>query len=356
MKLLSLSLMSSLILFSGTAQAQSFSKHTNPVPEIEAAVNNGDYGTVTSIMILQDGQVLYEGYFNGSDSDTLHNTRSVTKTITGMAVGAAVSDGVLKLSDPAARFFPELAPFAAPDPRKLSITIEDLLTMSGPLECDDWNQISRGNEERMYIVEDWNRFFWDLPMRGFPAWATPPEQSPYGRAFSYCSAGVQVLGTIVERATEQPMTKYAEENLFAPLGISDFEWQFNGKGQPHLGGGLLLQTEGLAKFGELQRLSGTFGGVEVYGGDWAEQSVTPKADIPDTPFEYGYLWWLMPYEVDGQSYTAAAMTGNGGNRVYVLPDHALTVVFTNTDFNTRNMHQNAQAFFQSEIVARLTSQ
>lgn len=225
--------------------------------------------------------------------------------------------------------------------------------MSGPLECDDWNQHSRGNEERMYIVEDWNRFFWDLPIRGFPAWATPPEKSAYGRSFSYCTAGVQILGEIVERASGQPIVDYAEKKLLMPLDITEFEWPMTATGDVHLGGGFLLTTRGLAKFAELQRQNGTYKGHGVYTVEWAEKSTTPHAVIPDTPFEYGYLWWRMPYEVEGQVHMAAAMTGNGGNRVFVLPDHKLSVVFTNTDFNTSQMHQNAQKFFETEIVALL---
>lgn len=227
--------------------------------------------------------------------------------------------------------------------------------MSSPLECDDWNQFSRGNEERMYIVEDWNRFFWDLPIRGFPAWTKPPQRAEHGRAFSYCTAGVQILGEIVERAVEQSITEYAAQKLLTPLKISEFEWPQTGSGHVHLGGGFLLTTEGLAKFAELQRHNGTHNDQVIYSADWAEKSTTPHAAIPDTPFEYGYLWWLMPYEVEGQPHMAAAMTGNGGNRVFVLPDHEISVVFTNTDFNTSQMHQNAQKFFDTEIVARLSA-
>ena len=355
MKLCSLIIATCLFASSYNSHAQTLNNGVDPSAQIESAVNNGDYGTVTSVLILEDGDQVYEGYFNGSDTSTLHNTRSVTKTMTGMMVGAAVADGFLALDDTAARFFPELAPFSSPDPRKLTITIEDLLTMSSVLECDDWNQHSRGNEERMYIVEDWNRFFWDLPIRGFPSWATPPEKSAYGRSFSYCTAGVQILGKIVERASSQPISDYAEEKLLTPLGITEFEWPMTATGNVHLGGGLLLTAQGLAKFAELQRLNGTYDGHAVYTASWAEISTQPHAVIPDTPFEYGYLWWLMPYDVDGQSHMAAAMTGNGGNRVFVLPDHDLSVVFTNTDFNTPQMHQNAQKFFQTEIVSRLGS-
>lgn len=344
------------VMGSASAPADSQELHfgSDEARALDAAVEAGNYGTVTSVMILAKGTPLHAAWFNGADAATLHDTRSVTKTMTGMVVGAAIADGYLGLDTEVASFFPELMPFAAPDPRKLAITVEDLLTMSGPLECNDWNEFSRGNEERMYLVEDWSAFFWSLPVRGFPSWQPTPEASPYGRAFSYCTAGVQLLGEVVERAVGQPYTEYAETRLFERLGIEGPEWPRNGLGQAHLGGGLRLTTEALASLGELQRLGGVVEGDRLLPQDWTDASIAHQAAIPNTPgWEYGYLWWLMPYEVEGETFWAAGMNGNGGNRVFILPDFDLTVVFTNTDFNTPTMHQNASAFFQTEIVARL---
>lgn len=323
---------------------------------LKTRIGEGTYGTVTSVLILKDGRTLLEAYFNGAEADTLHDTRSVTKTITGMALGHAVGAGAVSLDQEAAQFFSDIAPFANPDPRKFEITLEDLLTMSCVLECNDWNQHSRGNEERMYIVEDWPSFFWDLPVRGYPAWVTKPEDSPYGRTFSYCTAGVQMLGEIVERATGTPFTDYVETHLFAPLGITSFEWPRNGLGQAHMGGGLKLTAHGLARFAEVQRLGGVRQGTRILDEDWTRASVTPHARIPDTPdWLYGYLWWLRPYSVAGADYRVAMMNGNGGNRVMVLEEAGLTVVLTKTDYNTRGMHQKSDAFLEEEILKRLSA-
>ena len=340
-----------LAVASGPASGQSLRLSDEDAAAITAAIGAETYGSVSSVLILSDGGPVYEAYFGEADAGTLHDTRSVTKTVTSMVVGAAIADGFLGLDTPVADLFPELRPFENPDRRKFEITVEDLLTMSGPLECNDWNEYSRGHEERMYLVEDWSAFYWDLPVRGFPAWQAPPEESPYGRAFSYCTAGVQLLGEVVERAVGEDFTAYAERRILAPLGIDRLEWSRNGQGDAHMGGGLRLTTQALGALGELYRT----GGAELLPADWIAASLDHHAVIPDTPgWEYGYLWWLMPYEVDGQAYWAAAMTGNGGNRVMMLPDHGVTLVFTNTDFNTRQMHQNAQAFFETEVVARLS--
>ncbi|MBR9826124.1 MAG: serine hydrolase [Alphaproteobacteria bacterium] len=347
-RMLTASLAALAISETGLAQVFDFSAEDGAA--LNTAIEAGAYGTVTSIVILHEGEIAHEGYFNGAEASTLHNTRSVTKTLTAYAVGAAIADGHLSLETRIASLFEDYADEIATDPRKSEITVEDLLTMSSILECDDWNPMSRGNEERMYIVEDWTGFFWSLPVRGYPSWATPPGEAAYGRAFSYCTAGVQLLGETVERAVGEDFISWSEERIFSPLGIDRLDWPLNGNGDPHMGGGLGLESRALARLGEVQRL----GGETILPRSWTEASITPRAQIPNTPgFEYGYLWWLMPYEVAGERYWAAAMNGNGGNRVMVLADFGLTVVFTNTDYNTQGMHENAARFFAEQVVARI---
>ncbi len=306
----------------------------------------GAYGTVTSVLVSHQGKTVFEAYLNGTDSDTLHDTRSVTKTVTGIAAGIATDAGLLTLNQPVARYFAEITPFANGDPRKFNIDLEDLLTMSGPLECDDWNQHSRGNEEKMYIVEDWTRFFWNLPIRGYPSWAPKTRSAPYTRAFSYCTAGVQIIGEAIQRADGKPFTDFVEERLFDPLGISAFEWPRNGQGQAHLGGGLRLRSRDLAKIAQLATASSDHAVVST---DWVRASLRAHTKIPDTDWAYGYLWWLQRWRVGNADVAIAAMNGNGGNRVVVVPAYNLVVVITKTDFNTRGMHDTTDAFFEDQI-------
>ena len=303
---------------------------------------------------MQDGNILYEGYFNGADKHTLHNTRSVTKTVTGMAVGAAISDGVLNLKMPIHRLFSDIAPFANPDPRKMSITLQDLLTMSGPLECNDNDRYSRGHEERMHNIEDWSSFFWDLPIRGYPGWSEKPESAKYGRVFAYCSAGVEIAGQAVERATNKSFQDYVKARIFDPMNITHYGWQENGLGQAHKSGGLGLRTVALAKLAEMQRNGGVYDGQQVLSDPWTVDSVKPRvvADQRNN-IEYGFLWWLADYKVSGKTYKSYYMSGNGGNRVMVMPAHRLVVVITKTDYNRRGMHQATDTFFDQEIYSRL---
>ncbi|WP_417450397.1 serine hydrolase domain-containing protein [Kordiimonas sp.] len=320
-------------------------------------IGDGRYQTVTSVLVMENGETLYEGYFRGATAATRHDTRSSTKTLIGMAAGAAIKDGKMTGPDQKlAPFFLDYEQTIASDSRKAAISAEDLLTMSSPVECNDWNEMSRGNEERMYITEDWTKFYWSLPIRGYPAWDLPPAKQPYGRTFSYCTAGVQLLGQAIARATGEPVTDYIKDRVFTPIGITgeEYSWQYNGLGEPHLGGGLLMTTHGLGKLGELGRLEGQAPGGQVFSTAWGAASLTPQADIDQQGWLYGYLWWLKSYEVGGQTVETAAMNGNGGNRVWIIPAHNMTVVLTKTDYNSRGMHEAAEKFLTDEILPRLT--
>ncbi|MEO6512631.1 MAG: serine hydrolase, partial [Nocardioides sp.] len=242
-----------------------------------------------------------------------------------------------------------LAPTATPDPRKDKISVEDFLTMSSLLECDDSNSFSRGNEERMYLVEDWTRFTLDLPIRGFPDWTTRPEDSPHGRSFSYCTAGVVTLAPLLDRATGEELSAFAERHLFAPLGIVEPGWQRTPTGHVMTGGGLGLRSRDLLALGRLYADRGRCGDVQVVSEDWVERSTRPHAEV-DERTEYGYLWWLRDVRAAGGSHRSHSMAGAGGSRVLVVPDLALVVVVTAATFGDRDAHTYTDALVDQVLA------
>ena len=319
---------------------------TERLTQMEQAIKVGEFKAVSSILVARNGKLAYEHYYDTDGIDGLRNTRSATKTITGMLMGAAIDRGLIP--GPNAQvldYLQDKMPLGNPDPRKNKITIEDFLTMSSLLECDDENSFSRGNEERMYLVEDWAKFTFDLPIRGFAGWETKPKDSPYGRSWSYCTAGPTTLGVVLERAVKRPVPDFAREVLFTPLGITTVKWQFQPLGTAMTGGGLELRSRDLLKLGQLYLDRGVWKGHRIISSEWVETSLRPHAHAREDT-DYGYLWWLQTYRLRTRLLRSYGMYGTGGNKVLIFPDEALVVVVTTTNYRV----QDASALTDKLIV------
>ena len=318
---------------------------------LAAAIRAGEFKKIGSVLIARHGKLVYESYFDG-DAATLRDTRSATKSITDILIGIALDEH--KLSGVDAKVLALLPEHAKklqnPDPRKQAITVEDFLTMSSPLECDDWNDASRGNEERMYVVEDWAQFILDLPIRGRMHLGETVEPPPHGRYFSYCTGGVFTLSEVLGKVTGSRTDHYASEKLFSPLGINHVEWVYSPLNVPQTGGGLRLSSRDLLKVAQLYLDGGSWKGKRIVSEAWVKASTTPHTQI-DEATDYGYLWWLKSFPSGEKRYPAFFMTGNGGNKTLAFPGLDMAVVITSTNFNTRGMHEQTEKILTDYILA-----
>ncbi|WP_282088879.1 serine hydrolase domain-containing protein [Aquimarina algiphila] len=315
--------------------------------EMDSIVSSGKYERITSILIAKDGNVLFEKYYNENDVNSKHNTRSVTKTMATLLTGIAIDKGYIESeNDKIFDYLQHKLPVKNPDKRKEEITIEDLLTMSSVLECNDSNRYSRGNEERMYIIEDWAKFYLDLPVYSYP-WGPKPEERPYGRAFSYCSAGAALVAEILQSAIKSNLAEFAKKNLFEPLAIKDYTLHYTPHKILNTAGGSEYKSRDLLKLIQLCLNKGQWNGKQIISSSWIEKASTTKLEAYDA--EYGYLFWLKNFGKD-KKYNSFFMSGNGGNKVLACPELNVSVVITTTNYGNRNGHNYTDEIVNNFII------
>jgi CubicO group peptidase (beta-lactamase class C family) len=336
-----------------TADATQLGWNTQLLEQLAAKIEDGTYKNITSLILVQHGRLVHEAYFNDGSRERLNDTRSAMKSVTSLLVGAAIDRGLIPgVQAKVYAYFPDKRPIGNPDPRKRSFTLEDLLTMSSLWECDDDNSFSRGNEERMYPVEDWVQFALDLPIKGFPPWQEKPRDSPYGRSFSYCTAGVVTLGAIVERATRLPLSRFAQQALEQPLGITTSQWNVSPLGVGIGGGGTRYRSRDLAKIGEMVRQGGRWQGRQVVSPAWIDASLTNRVQAREE-VEYGYLWWHFHFPAKGHDQDVWAASGNGGNYIFMLPGLELVAVITSTAYNKSFAHPQSNEIYREFVLKAL---
>lgn len=326
--------------------------------DLDRAIAEGEFKKLSSVLVSTEGRLVFDRYYNGADRQTKHDIRSASKSFTAMAFGLAMDDQVI--SGPDARvlpFFSDYMPVAYPFEAKANMTFDQLMSMTGPLECNDWNQFSEGNEERMYLRSDWIRFMLDLPERGLPPWEPKLADRPFGNAYSYCTGRAFLTGAAIERATGKSLDDYFYQRILKPMGLSEPVWPESPKGRVQGGGGVRIDSQSLIAIGELILNMGRYEDNQLLSGDWVTTMLTARSQaLPDRNFDYGHLWWLFRFEVDGDIHEGWAATGNGGNNLVVFPHLKSVVVMTATAYNTDYMHEQAQRLIGQEILPLLLHQ
>jgi CubicO group peptidase (beta-lactamase class C family) len=229
---------------------------------------------------------------------------------------------------------------------KENVAIKDLLTMSSVFDGDD-NTNSPGNEDNMYPTENWVNFTLNLPVN---------LTRPAGE-WHYFTAGVVLLGDILNKTVPGGLEKYADTKLFKQLGITEYKWQYTPQHVANTAGGIQLRALDFAKYGQLYKNEGKWNGEQLIPAQWVHKTFTRHKAIPGRTEEYyGYLFWNKKYKVVGREYETFYCAGNGGNKIFIFPDHPWVIVITASAYGALYAHPQVDKMMTEYIIPALVAQ
>ncbi|WP_394830190.1 beta-lactamase family protein [Pendulispora rubella] len=330
----------------------------SPLSSLEQRTRAGEFPNVHSVLVMQHGQTLAEWYFTGNDEErgrplgtvnfnatTLHDVRSVSKSVVSLLFGIAVSEGAIKSLDaPVLDYFPEYTDLRTAD--RMKIRVRDVLSMTSGLAWDEDTlpyTDPRNSEIAMDLAPDRYRYVLEQAI------VTPP-----GEQFRYSGGDVAVAAEILKRATKTPMEVYAQQKLWEPLGVTQQVWLKDDRGVPYAASGLRLTPRDMAKIGQMMLNGGRWNDHQVVPAAWATDAVATHAQVEADPKcgqRYGYFWWLSPGCTVTPTTPWFLASGNGGQRIWVIPSRDLVVVMTAGNYNVPGHGKAASAFLSGVLAA-----
>ncbi len=314
----------------------------DPMLVAKTYLNAAELETLYSLLIIKNGYLVAEDYFNDGSVDQKDRLQSVTKSFTSALVGIALEQGcLLSIDQKMLEFFPEMGGKIT-DPRKEQITIRNLLEMRGgyPNEEDAealWDGLLSGNYTP--LIED------------FPLVSDP------GNRFHYSNLSSNWLGIIVDRSCGMNLKAYAEENLFSHLDVEPGEWGQDAEGHNNGCGDLHLAARDAAKFGLLYLNDGIYMGNQIVPADWVKNSlqaysvneafVKRVGDFRD--IGYGYQWW----SANAGDYHVNFAWGHGGQLIVLVDELNMVIVITSYPFW---LEHNDQSWKQEKAIITMVSE
>lgn len=297
---------------------------------------------INGIVVVKEGQLLIEEYFNGEGRDSLHDPRSVGKTIASTMMGIAIEEKYIKSEEVQLKEFYNLKSYKNYSPAKDVVTLKSLLTMSSGFLGDDSDFDSPGNEEFMYPTDDWVKFTLDLPIQ---------KDIVMGKDYTYFTAGAVLLGDIIHKSVPGGLVSYTDKKLFSPLDITNYQWEYTPQDVGNTAGGIRLRAVDFAKYGQLYKNKGKWNGKQILTEEWVEKSLSKQVKQLNGDYGYyGYLFWNKIYTVNGKDYEVSFCTGNGGNKIFVFKDIPFVVVITSSAYNLPYAHSNVDKMMVDYIL------
>jgi CubicO group peptidase (beta-lactamase class C family) len=307
-------------LVAGTpATPESCGVSSNAIRDFLEAVAGSPH-ELHGLVIRRHGQTIAQGWWSPYRESAVHSLYSLSKSLTSTAVGFAVAEDRLSVTDRVIDFFPKQQPREVSD-HLAALSVRDLLTMSVGHESDSAPLIM--NED------DWISAFLALPLR-----------YESGSVFLYNSGGTYMLSAIVQKVTGRNLLGYLRSRLPAPLGIHDARWAVCPRGINTGGWGLKLTTGSIAKFGQFYLQRGIWEGRQLLPEAWIDDATSRKIQpqpgtsgtSPDANLDelrktsdwfqgYGYQFWRCRHD---------AYRGDGGFGQFcvVLPNQNAVIAMT----------------------------
>lgn len=297
---------------------------------------------ITSIVVIHEGKLLLEEYFNGADRNTLHDPRSAGKSFASTIMGIAIRDGYIKDENATLNEFYDLKNYDNYDLKKEQVKIKDLLTMSSVFEGSDANSSSPGNEENMYPTDNWVDFTLNLP--------SDPTKTNGGK-WDYFTAGTILLGDILDKKVPNGLERFADEKLFKPLNITKYKWQFTPQNVANTAGSLQMRSLDYAKYAQLYKNNGNWNGYQILPKGWIEKTFTHQINIEGRENEfYSYLFWNKMIQYKGKNYETYYCSGNGGNEFIIFQDLPLVIIITSKAYNKPYGHPQADRIVKDFLL------
>ena len=323
---------------------------------LDSAFENGELKNLHAVVAVRNGRLVFERYYKGFDEswgtplgnitfapDTLHDLRSVSKSIVSLLYGIALAEGkVPMIETPLVDEFPEYDELATDHDRR-RITVEHALTMTMGLV---WNEDlpytdPRNSEIAMERAPD--RYWYVL---------SRPIVSEPGTTWTYTGGATAVLARLVSRGVGKSLLDYAKEKLFHPLSITEVEWIKGSNGEEAAASGLRMTPRDLAKIGQLVLNQGRWNNVQLVPSEWLAESFVERVTAYG-PVKYGYHWYL-PRRGYKWSDGLVGAAGNGSQRLVILPYYQLVIVVTAGNYNLPNQSALPSKVVREFIVPALT--
>lgn len=300
-----------------------------------------------AFIVIRDGTIVYENYFNNTQRDSMVTSFSVAKSFTSALIGIAIQEGYIRsVDDPITTYLPELA---ERDPRFHKITIRHLLLMASGLEYEEFRPLLFNSDD---ILTSY------FPDQRKITLENTHINDPPGQYFRYNKYHPQFLGMILERSTAMPVTDYLQTRIWDKLGMEfDGSWSTDSEASDFekMETGVNARAIDFAKFGVLFLQGGSWQGDPVISNAWVDESTEPL--LPENYSDYysewfttmpgqgyyKYMWWGMARDAESYDFTAE---GDKGQFIYVSPQKNLVIVRNGIDYGGISSAEWLKLFYE----------